>query len=430
MKRFCHATRHFEIMYFPLLTVYLLFTLLIGFLGFRLLNSQYAREVNLAGSITGAVLAQHPDAKATLLDAIRATDNQNRDNRNFTDGMAILEQYGYRENLPLYGDEHRRHILAGFYALLLLLFFLFFIIISITFILLERNRRIHENQLLTLLSRCLDEDYSFLDHPEETGILFNETVTDTFLKLGRKLMLKTQALSEERDHTKTLVTDISHQLKTPVSALKNCLSICLEADSKAECDEFLQRCSLQLEKLESLMAALINISRLETSMITLHREPTVLSDIILDAVNSVYVKAMQKEISVEISDSEDNDDDPAASLSLPLDRKWTAEAVANILDNAVKYSPCKTAVTIRLYRLSSYVRMEIEDAGIGIPKAEYNKIFQRFYRGANPTVQHSDGAGVGLYLSRRIIEEQGGSVTVKAANRQGSIFVVQFPLVL
>lgn len=104
------------------------------------------------------------------------------------------------------------------------------------------------------------------------GIIFNETFTDTLLKLGNKLMLKSQLLAEERDHTKTLVTDISHQLKTPVSALKNCLALSMEANSPQERDIFLERCVLQLSKLESLMEALINISRLETSMITLRKE--------------------------------------------------------------------------------------------------------------------------------------------------------------
>ena len=238
-------------------------------------------------------------------------------------------------------------------------------------------------------------------------------------------MMKTQALAQERDHTKTLVTDISHQLKTPISALKSCFSMCMEADTETERSDFLERCALQMNNLESLVTALVNISRLETSLITLHPEETILSDILMNAVNIIYEKALQKNITIEVDNSEGEE---AASLSLLLDKKWTAEAIANILDNAVKYSPVGSAVTLRLHKLYSYVRIEIEDAGIGIPKAESNQIFKRFYRGSHPTVKQSAGSGVGLYLSRRIIEEQNGTVVVKSAVKQGSVFVVQLPL--
>lgn len=177
------------------------------------------------------------------------------------------------------------------------------------------------------------------------------------------------------------------------------------------------------------MDALINISRLETSMITLHQDKTSLSDILLDAVNTVYIKALQKEIVIEVINlSEEQGEDSSTFLALSLDRKWTAEALSNILDNAIKYSPNGSTITVRLNKLYSHIRIEIEDAGIGIPKNEYNKIFQRFYRGLHPKVQQSEGSGVGLYLSRRIIEEQGGTITVKSASRQGTVFVIQLPL--
>lgn len=85
-----------------------------------------------------------------------------------------------------------------------------------------------------------------------------------------------------------------------------------------------------------------------------------------------------------INVSEEHNENSPDSLPLYLDRKWTAEALANIFDNAVKYSPAGSVITVRLHQLFSYVRIEIEDAGIGIPKEEYNKIFKRFYRGPHP----------------------------------------------
>lgn len=155
-------------------------------------------------------------------------------------------------------------------------------------------------------------------------------------------------------------------------------------------------------------------------MIHLQPADVSLTDILVDAVNSVYEKAAAKQIAIDTEEFPD--------IPLFLDRKWTAEALFNILDNAVKYSPTGSLISIRVSALYSFVRVEIEDQGIGIPKEEYNNIFKRFYRGRQKAVQKTEGSGVGLYLSRKILEEQGGTLSVKAAKEQGSIFVVQLPL--
>lgn len=424
MKRFYDASHPYLKIYFPLVGIYLLFTLSIGFVGFEFLNTQYTQELRLLSNIAGAVLSEHPDLEETLLDAIQDTEGKYTDQ-----GLNILNKYGYGSDLSMYDDIQYRDTLTEFLSLCFLFIFLSLFIITVCFTLLDRKHNKQEKYLLTLLDHFLSEDYSSLEQRSEIHTFFDDAFTDALLKLGHKLRLKTQMLSEERDTTKTLVTDISHQLKTPVSALKNCLAMSMEADSPIERDAFLERCSLQLTKLEALMENLINISRLETSLIILHQTKSALSDILLDAVNTVYVKALQKTITIEVlNTSEPKNEDSSSDLVLSLDRKWTTEALANILDNAIKYSPAKSVINVRLSKLYSYVRIEIEDAGIGIPKNEYNKIFKRFYRGQHPTVQQYEGSGVGLYLSRRIIEEQGGSITVKPAVRQGSIFVVQLPL--
>lgn len=164
----------------------------------------------------------------------------------------------------------------------------------------------------------------------------------------------------------------------------------------------------------------MSISRLEAGMIELNPEQTDASDIIISAVNAVYPKAAEKSIEISFEASE--------SAKINVDPHWTAEAIANILDNAVKYSPRGSGIRIRMQRLYSFVRIEIEDSGCGIPQSERNSIFKRFYRGTNDTVKNADGTGIGLYLTRRITEDQGGTVTVRSASGGGSIFTVQLPL--
>ena len=420
MKKYVETPKYAGKIYSLILAASILFILLTGFLGISLLNAQYTRELQRLGNIAGTILTEYPSAEAALLSAI-----QDAPGNHLGEGFAILEKYGYRDNLLMSANPYYRSLLGKFISFLVLVFFIYFVLVTLCFLHLSKNHREQETQLHALIDRYLSEDYSYLTEQTDSAPLFNESFTDTLFKLGNKLMMKTQALTQERDHTKTLVTDISHQLKTPISALKSCFSMYMEADTETERTDFLERCALQLNKLESLVTALVNISRLETSLITLHPEETLLSDMLTNAVNTIYEKALQKNITIEVNDS---DGENATSLSLLLDKKWTSEAIANILDNAVKYSPPGSMVTLRLHRLYSYVRIEIEDEGIGIPKAEYNQIFQRFYRGSHPSVKQSEGSGVGLYLSRRIIEEQGGTVMVKPAVKQGSVFIVQLPL--
>lgn len=420
MSKRLHLPSYIRKFYFLILSASLLLVFFCGFWGISLLNTQHTRELSHIGNIAGAVLSEYPEAEGILVSALQHTEENCVDK-----GFAILGKYGYRKNILMNNDPYYRSALLSFITLLTLVLFCCLTLISLFFLHFYRSQKKQEMQLHFLLDRYLSEDYSSLETELSSNSVFNESFTDTLYKLGNKLMAKTRALAEERDHTKTLVTDISHQLKTPISALKSCFSMCLEADTETERNDFLERCALQMNRLESLVTALVNISRLETSLITLQPEETLLSDILINAVNTIYEKALQKNITIEVDDS---DVENTASLTLLLDKKWTAEAIANILDNAVKYSPAGSTVALHLHKLYSYVHIEIEDEGIGIPKAEYNQIYKRFYRGSHPAVKQSEGSGVGLYLSRRIIEEQNGTVMVKPAVKQGSVFVVQLPL--
>lgn len=238
-------------------------------------------------------------------------------------------------------------------------------------------------------------------------------------------MIRSQA-HREKEETKSLVTDLSHQLKTPVAALSSCFDILKNPDlSEKERMEFQDRMEQQLHSLEQLIAALVNISRMETGMIELQPEKGRIFDTILDAVNRIWIKAQQKDIEIQMEAGDEIED-----LRIRYDRKWLSEALINILDNAVKYSPPGTMVTLRAFRMTSFLRIEIQDQGIGIPKEIYHKVFQRFFRGKQPEVQNAEGAGVGLYLARRIIEGHHGTISLdtwRMKKEKGTVFVVQIP---
>lgn len=241
-------------------------------------------------------------------------------------------------------------------------------------------------------------------------------------KVQGKLMQYFDIMSEDRRQSQRdketiqgLVSDISHQVKTPIANIKMFTGILRSHDLAPEKrEEFLATMDGQINKLEFLMQSLIKMSRLETGTFTLHMEECRLSDTIAQAMSTVWTKAEAKQI--ELSAECDG------SITVQHDPKWTAEAIGNILDNAVKYTPAggEVAVTVRPWQF--YTRVEIADTGIGIPEEHYNDVFQRFYRA--PEVAAQEGVGLGLYLANGIITRQKGYISVKSKVGEGTTFSV------
>lgn len=230
-----------------------------------------------------------------------------------------------------------------------------------------------------------------------------------------------EKLKREEQNTKSLITDISHQLKTPLAALKMSYELAQSPDlTKEEKDEFIVREAEEVGKLENLLDSFIHLSRLEANMIRICPAKSSLRNTLTQAVSSIYMKAYSRHIDISMEEFTD--------YQIIHDSKWTGEAFVNILDNAVKYSCENTRITITVTKLISYVMIEFEDEGIGIPTGEMHKIFQRFFRGQNTQIKKIEGSGVGLYLSRKILEEQGGTISVRKGKRGGSNFIVTLPL--
>lgn len=224
-------------------------------------------------------------------------------------------------------------------------------------------------------------------------------------------------LQSQRDKQtlQSLVSDISHQVKTPIANIKLYTEILQRPDIPEEKRTmFLNTMDAQIRKLDFLMQSLIKMSRLETGTFVLNPVEAYLNDTIAQAMNTVWAKAEQKgiELSVEC--------DP--KIMVQHDPKWTAEAIGNILDNAVKYTPAGGKVIIAVRPWQFYTRIDISDTGIGIPKEHYNDVFQRFYRAEE--VAAEEGVGLGLYLANGIVTRQKGYLSVKSKVGEGTTFSV------
>lgn len=223
-------------------------------------------------------------------------------------------------------------------------------------------------------------------------------------------------LQTEKDKIKTLIADISHQTKTPLSNILLYTQLLSEQSLPEESRACIMALEVQTEKLQSLIEALVKTSRLESGVLALHPQSSGLAPMLEAAVMQYMSKAAEKNISLTLITSEGDG---------MFDPKWTAEAVCNLLDNAVKYTPSGGSITIRTYCYEMFCRIDVNDTGPGIPEEEQNRIFQRFYR--CPANYQIRGVGIGLYLVRQIAEGQGGYVKVDSQAGKGCTFSLYLP---
>lgn len=229
-----------------------------------------------------------------------------------------------------------------------------------------------------------------------------------------------QNIQQKKDIQK-MVSDISHQLKTPIANITMYNDTMLNNDLPKEKEqEFLQVMQGQVEKLDFLVKSLVKMSRLENSLISITKERGSLVECVEDAVHDILPIAQMKNLQVEMSCDE--------KVYVFFDRKWTMEAVLNVLDNAVKYTPEGGCITISVSSFEMFAKITVSDTGIGIENEHINDVFKRFYR--ERKVHNQPGIGIGLYLARQIISSQGGYMKVMSESGKGSCFSIYLPRVV
>ena len=220
---------------------------------------------------------------------------------------------------------------------------------------------------------------------------------------------------EQKEVIQKLISDIAHQTLTPISNLKIYGEILSE--SNRENQEEIATILEQTEKLDFLIQSLVKLSRMESGIIAVHPEKIGTRQL-LESVRQQFIeKAREKNITLGVCNTD---------LYVICDLKWTAEALGNIVDNAIKYTPGGGTVQLKVEKYSSFVKIDVIDNGIEIEKEEIPKIFGRFYRSLS--VADQPGVGVGLFLAREIIQAQKGYVKVKSEIGKGSIFSVFLPV--
>lgn len=298
------------------------------------------------------------------------------------------------------------------------LFYVTVVILCVAFFLvfIRRKLTLFSDGLCKLLDDMMSADIEPSQFVEEENLFYK--IQHRLVRLYEILQESRSSIAKERTNLQELISDISHQVKTPIANLKMIDATLLEhAVTPEKQQEFLLAIANQLDKLDFLMQSMIKTSRLEAGVISLNQKSQVIYDTLAAALGGILLSAEKKKIEVKVECSE--------TLRVSHDRKWTSEALFNILDNAVKYTPKGGKINVSVECWEIYVKIDIADTGRGIPEQHQGTIFKRFYR--EDMVHEIDGIGIGLYLAREIITRQGGFIRVVSEVGQGSTFSVFIP---
>ena len=267
--------------------------------------------------------------------------------------------------------------------------------------------------LLKKLDKMLDEAITGtfeVQSYDESQLSKIEAKTARFLEMSQ---LKREQIDSERERVRSLISDISHQTKTPLSNIALYTGLLSEQDLNDSQKKFTAQISASADKLEFLIGSLVKVSRLESGIIKIEALPGNIYDLINSAVSECESLVADKKIDLTFPENQ-------PPLTALFDPKWCGEALFNITENAVKYTPENGSVSISVTEYETFVRIDVTDTGRGIREEDLPKVFMRFWRAAESA--DSQGVGIGLYLARQIITACGGYIKVSSDVGKGTIF--------
>ena len=247
---------------------------------------------------------------------------------------------------------------------------------------------------------------------DESRLSALETKFSNYLALSNT---SSKNIMKEKEKIKTLISDISHQTKTPISNLILYSELIEEEDLSEDMRSNVEAIKQQAEKLEFLIKSLVKLSRLENGILNLSPRKEEIQPMLQDIYEQYISKAMGKNLELNIEKT---------TSKATFDRKWTTEALGNIVDNAIKYTN-SGEINIKVHEYEIFTRIDISDTGIGISESEQAEVFLRFYR--SQLVHNDEGVGIGLYLTREIISCEGGYIKLTSELGVGSTFSVYIP---
>ena len=236
-------------------------------------------------------------------------------------------------------------------------------------------------------------------------------------QLSTALQSKINAEQRSKEFLKNMFSDISHQLKTPLAALQMYAEIITaEPDNAETISVFTEKSLASIARMESLIGTLLKIARLDAGSISFAPETMLAADLAAKAAAELQTRAAREGKRLTLTGDR--------ALTLCCDPAWTAEALGNLIKNALDHTSPGDEITVRWEQSPAMLCITVADTGEGIAPADLHHIFKRFYR--SPSAQNAQGTGLGLPLARAVIEGQGGMLSVQSAPHQGAAFTAAF----
>lgn len=363
----------------------------------------YERE----GTLLKKVIEEHPENEEEMIQLYGKTDFRKVD-------TSVLEKYGYLtwDDLKYFQDLKQAH-----YNLLvsqIIFVTLLFIVLNIAYIWYQWNQDRKLKELDRYLLTVLAGNYNLDIRDYEDGIL--SSLKNDVYKMSVLLKEDKERALEQQKYLESVLSDISHQLRTPLTSMYVMNDLLSDGKVRGkQKKEILNKNRAQLERIEWLITTLLKMSQIDAGTVTFKEEKVVTKELIKKALEPINIPIELKKQTVLIVGDKKS--------TVILDQKWTVEAFVNLLKNAHEHTPVGGMIIIKITDNPLFTEFLIQDNGTGIAKEDLPHIFERFYKGKNSS---SESIGIGLNMSKTIIQKENGTIMVDSTEGKGTTFTIRF----
>lgn len=403
MKKLNKTNLKYIILIFIIFLIYLISILLSNNYQYKKYTLNYNTKIN---SVLSLLIDKYPSLTKEELINILNNSTDTKEN--------ILKQYGLDIEKDSFILNNEKVYLNSIKVTIIITSSLFLIVLFIILVH-EYIKLKNINNLTKVLEEINNKNYKIdIDdfREDELSILKSEIYKTT-------IMLKEQADNSTLDkiNLKDSLSNISHQLKTPLTSINIMLDNILDSEEMSEDvrTEFINNIKREISNINFLVAGILKLSRLDANVVNFIVEKVKVKDIINECIKNVSSLCDLKSISIDVTGNE--------MLKINCDFKWEVEAITNILKNCVEHSNNNSKIDIKYINNKMYTEITIKDYGVGIPEKDVKHIFERFYKGSNST---SDSIGIGLSLSKSIIEQENGTINVNSKLNKGTVFTIRY----
>ena len=373
--------------------LFLVITIVACFMIGNIINNNYKKEIiNNNSYIVGSLINKHPELGDDIISSIILKEN-------YELGNSILEKYQLNDVTNINYSNN--------YLILIFVVIIYLVLLTINFVFIynmyQRIKKIDQ-----YMNNILNDDYS-LDIKEYCEGDISNLKNDVY-KMTVKLKEQSELLLKDKKYLEETLEDISHQIKTPLTSMYMINDILGNEKNEKIRKEFLIKNKNQIERIEWLVISLLKMSRLDSGTVKLKKEKIKVKDLINKAIEPIKVSLDLKAIDLELNLSND---------IVLVDVNWTKEAILNIIKNACEHTKDKIIITSKNNPL--YTEIKITDNGKGIAKKDLKHIFERFYKGSDS----KDSIGIGLNMSKKIINLENGIIEVETKENLGSTFIIK-----